>query len=138
MDYGKELEIAKSIAREAGEIMLRYFDGDQAIEIKSDGSQVTVADKLINTLVIKRLASAFPEDGVIGEEESTSEYGFGRKWFCDPIDGTAAYVCGVFRRRCFPWHSLSMAVQSSVLPMIHSSIGCTRGRWVKKVPAMAS
>lgn len=95
MDYGKELEIAKSIAREAGEIMLRYFDGDQAIEIKSDGSQVTVADKLINTLVIKRLASAFPEDGVIGEEESTSEYGFGRKWFCDPIDGTAAYVWGV-------------------------------------------
>jgi myo-inositol-1(or 4)-monophosphatase len=93
--YQKELETAVAIAKEAGIIMLKYFDGDQGVEIKSDNTQVTVADKLINTLVIERLAKAFPDDGVIGEEESTSDYGMGRKWFCDPIDGTAAYVYGV-------------------------------------------
>ncbi|MBU6501056.1 MAG: hypothetical protein KGJ89_02930 [Patescibacteria group bacterium] len=93
--YTKELFAAKDIAKEAGVIMRKYFDEDQHIEIKKDNTQVTIADKLINSLVIQRLAKAFPSDGVIGEEESTAEYGGGRKWFCDPIDGTAAYIWGV-------------------------------------------
>lgn len=92
--YKKELEIAKNIAREAGIIILQYFDADQKIEIKADNSQVTIADKLINSLVIERLSASFPDDGVIGEEESNTEYGMGRKWFCDPIDGTAGYIWG--------------------------------------------
>jgi myo-inositol-1(or 4)-monophosphatase len=93
--YEKELEFAKNIAEEAGAIMIKYFDADQKIEIKEDNSQVTIADKLINSLVIKNLSVLFPDDGVIGEEESNTEYGAGRKWFCDPIDGTAAYIWGV-------------------------------------------
>ncbi len=92
--YEKELETAKSIAKEAGEIILKYFDIDQHIEIKSDNTPVTIADKQVNSLVIKKLSESFPEDGVIGEEESTSEYGMGRKWICDPIDGTAGYTWG--------------------------------------------
>ncbi len=94
-DYKKELEVAVSIAREAGVIMLQYFDGDQQVEQKADDSPVTIADKTINSLVIKRLGEVFPEDGVIGEEESTTEYGSGRKWFCDPIDGTAGFIQGI-------------------------------------------
>lgn len=93
-EYTKELEVAKSIAREAGPIMLKYFEEDQQVEIKEDNSQVTIADKLINSLVIQRLLKEFPEDGIIGEEESTAEYGIGRKWFCDPIDGTMAFIWG--------------------------------------------
>src|SRR3990170_3369867 len=62
---------------------------------KKENSQVTIADKLINSLVIERLVTEFPNDGVIGEEESNTEYGAGRKWFCDPIDGTNAYIWGV-------------------------------------------
>lgn len=93
-EYKKELEIAKNIAKEAGLIMLKYFNEDQHIEIKEDNSQVTIADKLINSLVIERLTNSFPEDGVIGEEESNTEYGNGRKWFCDPIDGTKAFIWG--------------------------------------------
>ena len=94
-NFTKELETAVAIAKEAAVIMLEYFDADQQVEIKSDNTPVTIADKLINTLVIERLSKAFPEDGIIGEEESTAGYGIGRKWFCDPIDGTAAYVQGV-------------------------------------------
>lgn len=74
--------------------MLRYFDSDQQIETKEDGSPVTIADKLVNSMVIEELAKAFPQDIVIGEEESTGEYGMGRRWFCDPIDGTKAYTWG--------------------------------------------
>ncbi|HEY4512491.1 MAG TPA: inositol monophosphatase [Candidatus Paceibacterota bacterium] len=93
-NFKKELDTAVSIAKEAGQIMLKYFDGEQEIEKKEDNSMVTIADKLINSLVIKRLTVEFPDDGVIGEEESNTEYGMGRKWLCDPIDGTRAYIWG--------------------------------------------
>ena len=89
-----ELAVAKIIANKAGTIMLEYFDGDQKTEIKHDGSPVTIADKLINSMVIEELRLAFPADIVIGEEESTGEYGSGRRWFCDPIDGTKGYTWG--------------------------------------------
>lgn len=95
MHYEDELAAAKNIALAAGEVMLTYFDEDQQIERKSDNTPVTIADKRINDLVIERLSGAFPGDGIIGEEKSTAQYGEGRKWFCDPIDGTKAYVWGV-------------------------------------------
>jgi fructose-1,6-bisphosphatase/inositol monophosphatase family enzyme len=93
--WEKELAVAQAIAKEAGIIMLRYFDGGQQAIRKEDGTPLTIADTAINRLVIERLQEAFPEDGVIGEEESTCEYGMGRVWLCDPIDGTKAYTWGV-------------------------------------------
>ena len=95
MNYEKELLVAKEIASEAGKIMLHYFNKDQRVQIKTDGSPVTIADTTINKLVIEKLKTVFPDDGVIGEEESTTEYGKGRKWFCDPIDGTIGYTVGL-------------------------------------------
>ena len=93
-DYSKELKVAKKLALRAGKIMLKYFDTDQQVQLKTDNSPVTIADQLINSMVIEGLSKEFPEDGVIGEEESTSGYGKGRKWFCDPIDGTVGYIWG--------------------------------------------
>ena len=42
--YEKELQVAKDIAKQAGVVMLKYFDGDQQIQIKEDASVVTIAD----------------------------------------------------------------------------------------------
>lgn len=92
--YEAELKVAKDVAKKAGGIMLEYFDADQRLDHKDDGSVVTIADKKINSMVIEELTKNF-DDGVIGEEESTAEYGPGRKWICDPIDGTKAFVIGV-------------------------------------------
>lgn len=91
--YEKELKVAKEIAKKAGEIMFKYFDGDQKVERKVDNSMVTIADKEINHFVIEELNKNF-DDLIIGEEESTGDYGMGRRWFCDPIDGTKAFVWG--------------------------------------------
>lgn len=92
--YEKELQIAKNVAHLAGKIMLEYFDGDQQKEDKDDGTEVTIADKKINSMVIEELTKHF-DYGIVGEEESTAEYGDGYRWFCDPIDGTKAFVMGV-------------------------------------------
>lgn len=87
--------MAREIAYEAGRIMHRYFEGDQGLTIKDDGTPLTVADTLINRHVVECLQAVFPADRIIGEEESVGEYGMGRVWFCDPIDGTKAYTWGV-------------------------------------------
>ena len=93
--YEKELEVAKGLAKEAGEIMLKYFEGDLGTKFKENNTPVTKADLEINELVIEELNKAFPEDGIVAEERSTAEYGMGRRWVCDPIDGTVAFVWGL-------------------------------------------
>ncbi len=94
--YERELDSAKDIAREAGEIMLHYFHPgtDSGATEKPDGTPLTLADTEINSLVIRRITETFG-DQVIGEEESTGEYGMGRRWVCDPICGTKAFIQGV-------------------------------------------
>lgn len=95
MRYDLELDVATNIAKEAGAVMRHYFRGDQGRMVKEDGTPVTLADTTINSLVIARLSEKFPDDIVIGEEESTGTYGMGRRWLCDPVDGTKAFTWGV-------------------------------------------
>ena len=92
-DFSKELAAAKDIAKQAGVIMRKYFD-DAVVERKADDSPVTQADLEINRMVIEELTKQF-NDGIVGEEESTAEYGMGRRWICDPIDGTRAFTWGL-------------------------------------------
>lgn len=94
MTHQKELEFATNIARQAGDIMRKYYYGDQGVVIKNDNTPVTIADKEINDLLIEKIKQEFPEDGVLGEEavwEPTRD----RLWVCDPIDGTVAYIMHV-------------------------------------------
>ena|SRR3989344_2868092 len=94
-DYSKELAAARGIAQKAGVIMRTYFEeSDLLVERKEDDSPLTKADLEINQLVIRELNGEF-DDGIVGEEESTAEYGMGRRWICDPIDGTRAFTWGV-------------------------------------------
>lgn len=110
--FDKELEIAKNIAYLAGRIILDYFDGvDQQREQKADGSELTIADKKINRLAIEELNKHF-DDGIIGEEESTAEYGGDRRWFCDPIDGTKSFVQGL------PTATFSLALVKNDSPVL--------------------
>lgn len=84
------LEFAKDIAYKAGEIMIKYFKGDNKASYKFDQTIVTKADTEINQYLIKRVKEAFPTHSVDGEEEQ-----FGKSdyvWVCDPVDGTAMYA----------------------------------------------
>jgi fructose-1,6-bisphosphatase/inositol monophosphatase family enzyme len=92
-DFSNEMEVAEKIALEGGAIMLEHFDGDLDVTSRPEGP-VTRIDRQINAMVIRQLNHHFPQDGVIGEEASTAGYGRGRRWFCDAIDGTLAYIWG--------------------------------------------
>ena len=84
------LEFAKDIAKEAGKIMLKYFNMDNGASYKGDKTIVTLADTEINSYLIKKVKEIYLDHSVDGEEEQ-----FGKSdyvWVCDPVDGTAMYA----------------------------------------------
>lgn len=90
------LELAKAIALEAGEITLGYFArSDLAVERKADSSPVTIADREAEQHLRARIAAAFPDDGILGEEFGEVAGLSGFRWVLDPIDGTKSFIHGV-------------------------------------------
>ena len=90
------LAFARDIAREAGEITLRYFQQpDLNVERKSDASPVTIADKSAELHLRARIAAAFPDDAILGEEFDDVAGTSGYRWILDPIDGTKSFISGV-------------------------------------------
>jgi histidinol phosphatase-like enzyme (inositol monophosphatase family) len=87
---------AVALAREAGELTLRYFRTDDlVIDRKGDGTPVTEADRAAERLIREHLANEHPDDGILGEEEGEHAGPSGRRWVVDPIDGTKAFSHGV-------------------------------------------
>jgi len=90
------IRFAVDIAREAGELTLGWFrQSDLTVEGKSDGTPVTIADRSAERLLRDRIAAAFPDDAVVGEEEPDTAGRSGRTWILDPIDGTQSFIHGV-------------------------------------------
>jgi len=89
------LTFAVDLGRGAGEITLKYFRQKPETSTKSDGSYVTIADREAESYLRRRIAEAFPDDGILGEEEGELQGRSGRRWILDPIDGTFAFVHGV-------------------------------------------
>jgi len=90
------LELALEAARQAGEITLRYFRReDLRVERKGDDSPVTEADRQAEQHLRERIAEAFPDDAILGEEFPERAGTSGYRWILDPIDGTKSFIHGV-------------------------------------------
>lgn len=95
-DLQSRLEVALTAAAEAGELILKYYQSsDLTVDVKSDESPVTAADRGAEDLIRERLGEAFPEDGILGEERDDKPSANGYRWILDPIDGTKPFVRGV-------------------------------------------
>lgn len=89
-------QLARSAAREAGQLTLRYFQSDDlAVELKHDQSPVTVADRQAEQLLRERIGQHFPQDAILGEEFGEQPGSSGYRWILDPIDGTKSFIHGV-------------------------------------------
>jgi len=92
----QRLELAQIAAREAGAITLRYFcQNNYDVELKHDRSPVTVADRQAEEHLRGRIAAAFPDDAILGEELPERQGTSGYRWILDPIDGTKSFISGV-------------------------------------------
>jgi histidinol phosphatase-like enzyme (inositol monophosphatase family) len=89
------LDFAVRLGREAGDITLRHFKGSFVAERKADNSFVTIADREAERSLRANIERAFPQDGILGEEEDEKIGASSRRWIIDPVDGTFSFVHGV-------------------------------------------
>jgi myo-inositol-1(or 4)-monophosphatase len=91
-----ERGVAIDAARDAGHLLKRELAGSRRIAYKdSPTNLVTEMDARAEELIVGRLATAFPDDAVLGEERGASTGRSGRRWIIDPLDGTTNYAHGL-------------------------------------------
>lgn len=89
---------AKDLARDAGEVAMRYWGNRDALTIKAKGLQDLASEADLNTeiLIRDRLAAAFPGDAFLGEETGITDFAPDQGiWVVDPIDGTQPFLSGM-------------------------------------------
>jgi histidinol phosphatase-like enzyme (inositol monophosphatase family) len=93
--FEKELDVARRVARRAGEIALDYAARGVVADRKADASPVTDADRACEAFIVSALREVFPADGLLGEEGARAPGTSGRRWIIDPIDGTRDFLRGI-------------------------------------------
>ncbi len=112
--YDRELEVAVEAAREAGEILLRHYEGETRVWEKSKDNPVTLADLESDRAIGARLRAAFPEDAILSEETTSepSRTAKQRVWIVDPMDGTKEFT------RKIPEFGVSIALALDGEPVV--------------------
>jgi myo-inositol-1(or 4)-monophosphatase len=89
-----DFALAAALVREAGLLAAHMRRAGVATETKTSISDVvTAADRAAEALIVRRLRTDRPGDGLVGEE-GTDEPGE-RTWFIDPVDGTYNFTRGL-------------------------------------------
>src|SRR6516162_365777 len=101
-EYLADLE---PIAREAGALLMSYFDRHIKIEYKGDVDLVTAADRASEKLIAERLHARWPQHGIVGEEGTRTDTGAEFRWYVDPLDGTTNFAHG------YPVFCVSIALE---------------------------
>lgn len=95
------LDIASTVAREAGALVKSVFDKPRSASTVLDKSiasidLVTDTDKACEALIFAKLREEFPDFEYLGEESASDEGGYALgdapTWVVDPIDGTTNFV----------------------------------------------
>ena len=91
------LELAVRIANEAGDLLLEHSRRPLGgIETKATPTDVvTDADRESEQLILARLTSARPDDGILAEEGDRRPSASGTMWIIDPLDGTVNFLFGI-------------------------------------------
>jgi 3'(2'), 5'-bisphosphate nucleotidase len=86
----------RTIAHEAGQVVLRFYNGRTTVSNKADGSPVTEADRAAEAVILPALRHLVPGVPVVAEEDSDANgcpAVEGRYfWLVDPLDGTKEFI----------------------------------------------
>jgi len=92
----RALEQLCQIAKKAGTAILEVYNGEIAVETKSDNSPLTAADKASHQVIAAGLEALTPEIPILSEEGKDIPYqerkNWRRFWLVDPLDGTKEFI----------------------------------------------
>jgi hypothetical protein len=86
------VELADAARRLQAELSTEALD----VEVKPDRSFATALDTRIEAHLRAMTRQRWPGHGIIGEEEDWVDSDAEHVWVLDPIDGTAAFKCGLY------------------------------------------
>jgi myo-inositol-1(or 4)-monophosphatase len=118
-DVTKELEVALSAAKEAGEVLRKGFGWQHSVRYKGEVDLVTEIDEEAEQVIREILLGAFPTYGMLAEEGGALVGEEDARWIVDPLDGTINYAHGL------PIFCVSIALQRAgeiILGVIHDPI----------------
>lgn len=87
-----------SIARQAGDIAMRYFRDNQKMQIANklnDSDIVTNADKECENFIKDYIHTHYPDHAILSEESGETDGSADWRWVIDPIDGTSNFYAGI-------------------------------------------
>lgn len=88
------IDFAARLADAAADVIRPRFRVPIAVDIKSDASPVTEADRAAELAMRRLIEAERPDDGVQGEEFGHRDGAGDWHWILDPIDGTKSFVTG--------------------------------------------
>jgi len=108
------LELAERLAREAGRIQRKNYEGEFEIQTKSAVIDlVTDVDRACERLIVDGIRAQRPEDAILAEEGGgTDAPAAGWRWVIDPLDGTTNYAHG------YPRFCVSIGVEHRGIAMV--------------------
>ena len=86
------LQAARNAAAAAAEVIRYYWQRGVEVEIKSDATPVTIADREAEKAIRAVLTAALPDAAIYGEEFGLDGDRDGLLWLVDPLDGTKSFV----------------------------------------------
>jgi myo-inositol-1(or 4)-monophosphatase len=120
--FNEELIAAKVAARNAGKILMKYYN------------PVTIADNEADEYISDFLIGEFPDDGWLSEEtvDTKERLKKNRVWIVDPLDGTKEFIEGI------PHFSVSIALVKDEHPVVgviynpatNEMFSCQKGKGV--------
>jgi inositol-phosphate phosphatase / L-galactose 1-phosphate phosphatase / histidinol-phosphatase len=89
------LEFMHILADRSGELLRKFFRQPLHIDIKTDASPVTEADRQVEAMLRTMIGNRFPAHGVRGEEYPDTDVNHLEQWILDPLDGTRSFIAGL-------------------------------------------
>lgn len=137
------LPVMIEAARRAGRLIRRHFGRVRSFEQKGSAiNPVTEIDRRAQALILETLHTAFPEYGILAEEDPQSPPCDAPYWVIDPLDGTTNFIHG------YPMVAVSIAlaegktIQAGVVynPIARELFSAVRGKgaWLNGQPIHVS
>ncbi len=97
MTFEDKLSFSTRLCQSAGLLARDYFARRDQLHVDQKGSHdwVSEADRKIESLIRKKIAEAWPDDRIVGEEHGGTAGANGFTWVIDPIDGTTNFLNGI-------------------------------------------